>query len=81
MISGTQGWILLFGEQGFQPVEVAKIVLIIVLAGFLTNWRVEVTKLKNLILIFLVAGALIALVFMQPDFGSAFILVAIFLVP
>lgn len=79
VIRGTQGWLVLFGEQGFQPVELAKIVLIIVLAHFFTNWRAEITKLKNLLLIFLVAGVLIVLVFLQPDFGSAFILIAIFL--
>jgi len=79
VIGGTQGWLLLFGDQGFQPVEVAKIVMIVVLAGFFTNWRVEVQKLRNLIIIFLVAGTLVVLVFMQPDFGSAFILLAIFL--
>ncbi len=79
VISGTQGWIVLFGDQGFQPVEIAKIVLIIILASFFTRWHAEVSKIRNLAIIFLVAGALIVLVFMQPDFGSAFILMAIFL--
>lgn len=78
-IRGTRGWLFIFGEQGFQPVEIMKIILIIVLAKFFSDWQVAVTNLKNLVKIFLVASPIIILVLFQPDFGSAAILIAIFL--
>lgn len=78
-IRGTKGWLVLFGDQGFQPVELVKIILIIVMAKFLSDWRSEITNLKNLTIISLLALGLIMLVFFQPDFGSAFILMSIFI--
>jgi len=78
-VRGTKGWLFLFGEQGFQPVEVVKIVMIIILAKYFTDFRAKITSIKKLIIIFAVASPLIILVFLQPDFGSAFILIVIFL--
>jgi len=78
VVSGTKGWLVLFGDQVFQPVEIVKLVMIIILARFFSKWRSEVKSLKNLFIIFAVAGVLILLIFLQPDFGSAFILMAIF---
>ncbi|XOU95032.1 MAG: rod shape-determining protein RodA [Candidatus Kerfeldbacteria bacterium] len=78
IVSGTKGWIVLFGDQVFQPVEIIKIIMIIIISKFFSKWRSEVKSLKNLFQIFGIAGVLILLIFLQPDFGSAFILLAIF---
>lgn len=78
-IKGTKGWLFLFGEQGFQPVEVIKIIMIIVLAKYFADFRAKVTRIKNLLIVLAVSFSLIILVFLQPDFGSAFILITIFL--
>lgn len=78
-IRGTKGWIYFFGEQGFQPVELVKIFMIIILAKKFSDWRSEIINKKSLITIFALASPLIILVFLQPDFGSAIILTAIFI--
>ncbi|MFA5134482.1 MAG: rod shape-determining protein RodA [Patescibacteria group bacterium] len=78
-VRGTRGWFTLFGGQGFQPVELIKLILIIGLSKFFADWRTEVQTIKQLVILFAVAIPLIALVLLQPDFGSAVILAAIFL--
>ncbi len=78
-VRGTKGWILLFGNQGFQPVELVKIIMIIMMSALLARWRAVIHEVRQLGIYFLVGGALIALVLLQPDFGSAIILACIFL--
>ncbi|HDQ23072.1 MAG TPA: rod shape-determining protein RodA [Candidatus Uhrbacteria bacterium] len=77
-IRGTAGWIELFGWS-FQPVELAKICLIIYLSKFLSDKAKYISQLKYLILSSLGAFLLVLLVFLQPDFGSAIILFALWL--
>ncbi|OFY93436.1 MAG: rod shape-determining protein RodA [Bacteroidetes bacterium RIFOXYC12_FULL_35_7] len=75
---GTTGW---FGVSGFnfQPVELTKLIVIIFLANFLSKKRNElsiwVRILASAILIFIPVW----LVLRQPDFGSAVIIVGIWL--
>ena len=78
-IRGTRGWFILFGDLGFQPVEAVKIIMIIILSKFFYDRRAELASIKQVALAFGVAGLIILLVFLQPDFGSAFIMSAIFL--
>ncbi|HYD91505.1 MAG TPA: rod shape-determining protein RodA, partial [Flavobacterium sp.] len=75
-IRGARGWITLPGFS-FQPVEFAKIALIIGLARFFSRKRGEIKDLKVLFhsAIFLVIPVLLAIA--QPDMGSAIILCAI----
>lgn len=72
VIRGTRGWFFIFG-QTFQPVEIAKIILLIVLSKYLAQWKAELYKLKNIILTFLFVGLMVLFVLFQPDFGSAII--------
>lgn len=76
LVRGTTGWISI-GFFNFQPVEIAKILLIISLASFITKSKAMLSEISRLIASFVLAGAVIALVLMQPDFGSALVLVAI----
>ena len=78
-IRGTKGWLFLFGEQGFQPVEMVKILLIIMVSKCFYDWRGEIGSVKNLAIIFAVVVPLIALVVLQPDVGSSLVLATIFL--
>lgn len=75
-IRGTTGWFNL-GGFSLQPIEFAKIFLIIFLARFLTQKAKYIQNLKYL----LSSGAgvflLVMLVLLQPDFGSAVILLSI----
>lgn len=64
---GTTGWIR-FGSLGFQPVELVKIILIIVLAKFLS--RTDFSAARSVIMSFVFTAILFGLVMLQPDLGS-----------
>lgn len=78
VVNGTKGWFYLFGF-GIQPVEFAKVALIISLSNYLAR------NVKNLPAwrIFLETAVMTAipvgLVLLQPDAGSAFVLVSLWL--
>ncbi len=76
-VNGAQRWINL-GVSTFQAVEAVKVLLIIWLASYLVRHRDEIghrwaTLLKPLG----VAGFIVALLLLQPDFGSAALILAI----
>ncbi len=79
---GTQGWYQL-GPFQLQPSELAKLGLIIGLAGLASQFRGEV-NLRRLVALILVAALPMGLVLLQPDLGttlvSAFITFAMFLI-
>ncbi len=75
-IRGTSGWIQIAGFQ-FQPVEFAKIALIIFLASFISKKRSELGDFVRLSVSFFLSAVLIFLVLKQPDLGSALVLAAI----
>ncbi|MBP9752128.1 MAG: rod shape-determining protein RodA [Candidatus Moranbacteria bacterium] len=72
-VRGTAGWIE-FGPFQFQPVEGAKIVLIIFLASFIAKKSSELGEWVRIIASFVLASALVFLVLKQPDLGSALVL-------
>jgi len=75
-IRGVKGWYRL-GPVSFDPIELTKIVLIILLAKYFSMRHIEMYRLKHIFLsgfyVFLPAF----LIFRQPDFGSALILVVL----
>ncbi|OGY47951.1 MAG: rod shape-determining protein RodA [Candidatus Buchananbacteria bacterium RIFCSPHIGHO2_02_FULL_38_8] len=73
IIHGTKGWFNLLGLN-FQPVEIAKLALVVMLAGFLSKRITAVEEFKSFIMTGLLAGLPFLLVIFQPDFGSALIL-------
>ncbi|MBD3359641.1 MAG: rod shape-determining protein RodA [Candidatus Buchananbacteria bacterium] len=75
-IRGTTGWFD-FGFFSFQPVEFVKIFLIIFLSKFFSDKAKYISQLKYLILSSLGVILLMALIVLQPDFGSALILFTI----
>ncbi|HNV96961.1 MAG TPA: rod shape-determining protein RodA [bacterium] len=80
VIRGTNAWLEFFGLQ-FQPVELAKICLIIFLATYLSkNAKEFYFSWKPILTSGIVAFILITLVLAQPDMGSALILFAIWLI-
>lgn len=70
--SGAQSWFS-FGGFTFQPTELAKIVLVLLLSKYFFKRHVEIKKIKHLIISGIYAGALFLLLVLQPDFGSAMI--------
>ena len=65
--AGAQRWISLFGFQ-FQPAEIAKLTVVAMLAAYLSELR-EV-RLDHLWRAASIAGAPMALIFLQPDVGT-----------
>jgi rod shape determining protein RodA len=66
---GTKGWFD-FGFVSFQPVEIAKIMFILVFASFLDTKVKEVKKVSFLISAFVILMGHLILIMMQPDFSS-----------
>lgn len=77
-IRGTTAWIG-FGNQLFQPVEFIKIGFIIFLAKYLSDHAKEFVFLKHLFITGLAMLAILILIGLQPDFGSAIIFFGIWL--
>jgi rod shape determining protein RodA len=77
-IRGTTGWFSLLGLN-FQPVELAKIGLIIFLAWFLSQRTGIIKDFKSFLLTAAGGSLFFILVVLQPDFGSAIILFLVWL--
>ncbi len=72
-IRGTTGWIQL-GVFNFQPVEVAKLIMIIFLASFLSKKRTELSIFVRIVSSVVLVGLPIVLIMRQPDLGSSLII-------
>lgn len=72
-LRGTTGWFIL-GGLGFQPVELAKVALIVVLARFFCNRFQNFNQIKHVVASGLLTIGLAGLVVFQPDLGSALVL-------
>ncbi len=77
-VKGAQSWFDL-GSFSIQPVEFAKLALIILLAKYFSRRHIEIARLRHLIVSGVYALALFALLLLQPDFGSAVIVFLIWL--
>lgn len=77
-IRGTSGWIGI-GPFNLQPVEIAKLAIIIFLASFISKNKMEIGKAGRIFYSFALVATVIFLVLKQPDFGSAMVLAGIWL--
>lgn len=75
-VRGTVGWISLGGFQ-IQPVEFAKLTLIIFLASFISKKSTELSEWTRLIASLFLVAFIILLVLKQPDLGSSLVLLSI----
>lgn len=69
-VRGVVSWFRI-GLLGFEPVELVKIILILVLAKYFSNRHIELYKWKNIAVSALYTALPAALVLLQPDLGSA----------
>jgi rod shape determining protein RodA len=72
---GTQAWFEVAGFQ-LQPSEFAKVALVIGLAALMAQFKWDIT-VPRLLLCLLVAGVPLGLIMLQPDLGTALVVVAI----
>jgi rod shape determining protein RodA len=75
---GHKSWFN-FGFFSFQPVDVMKLVLILVLAKYFSRRHVEIRDIKHIFISGFYALVPLVLVLFQPDFGSAMIVLFIWL--
>ncbi len=75
---GSIGW-LNFGAFSFQPSDFAKIALIIILAKYFSRRHIEIANMRHILVSGVYAFIFFILVLVHPDFGSAIIIVLVWL--
>jgi rod shape determining protein RodA len=70
---GAASWFHL-GFFSFQPADLIKLVVIIVLAKYFSRRHIEIANVRHILVSGLYAFVIFALVIVQPDFGSAVII-------
>lgn len=75
-VRGTVGWLSFAGFQ-VQPVEFAKLTLIVFLASFISKKSTELGEWTRLIASLFLVATMIVLVLKQPDLGSSLVLLFI----
>ncbi len=74
---GAQRWIPVTSGFAIQPSEFAKILIIVTLADFLANRQGQLNRFRDFIPPILFVAVPMLLIFLQPDLGTAMVLVAI----
>ncbi len=76
--NGAQSWFS-FGGFSFQPSDMMKLVVILMLSKYFSRRHVEIDNFKHIFISGLYAFIPFILVFLQPDFGSAIIILFIWI--
>jgi len=76
--NGAQSWFS-FGGFSFQPSDMMKLVVILMLAKYFSRRHIEIGNFKHIFISGIYAIIPFMLVFLQPDFGSAIIIFLIWL--
>jgi cell division protein FtsW len=76
-LNGARRWLNL-GITSFQPVEAVKLILVVYLASYLVRHRESIeTRFIGLLKPLFVSGVMVLLLLVQPDFGSATLVIAV----
>ncbi len=75
-INGAKSWFN-FGLISFEPVDLAELSLVILLAKYFSRRHVEIANIRHIIVSGVYAIVLAALVALQPDFGGAVVIMAV----
>jgi len=78
VVRGTKGWIHIGGFQ-FEPAELVKVSLVLLLAHFFSRRHIEAWTNGNLLLSLLYAALPAAIIALHPDFGSATVIMMLWL--
>ncbi len=76
VFQGAQSWFDL-GSFSIQPSDPAKFALIVVLAKYFSRRHIEIARIQHIAVSGIYALIVFALLFFQPDFGSAMIIFAL----
>lgn len=77
-IRGVNSWIVL-GNLTFEPVELAKLMLIVLMAKYFSQRHVYINNFRHIIVAGVYFSLPFAIIFIQPDLGSSVIFLAIWL--
>lgn len=77
-IRGTKGWFT-FGSFQIQPAEIAKVVLLIILARYFASITGKMSAFRYIVISGLITLIPAGLIILQPDFGSALVLIFLWL--
>jgi rod shape determining protein RodA len=75
--ASSKSWLAISGHKIGQPVELAKLATILLLARYLSSLREPPHTLRRLVIPGLIAGVPLILVMGQPDLGSAIVFIGI----
>jgi rod shape determining protein RodA len=75
--AGSKSWLAVGGVRLGQPVELAKLATILLLARYLSSLREAPQTLRHLVIPCLLVGVPFLLVMMQPDLGSAIVFIGV----
>ena len=78
-IKGSKAW-LDFGFFSLQPVDFVKLSLIILLAKYFSKRHVEIKYVRHIIVSFFYTAIPVAITLLQPDFGSAMVMLLIWFI-
>jgi len=77
-IRGASSWFN-FSQFGFQPVELTKLVMIIVLARYFAKHSYDIRKWRTIIISAVYLALPVGFILAQPDLGSALVIITIWL--
>ncbi|MDO8569450.1 MAG: FtsW/RodA/SpoVE family cell cycle protein [bacterium] len=75
---GAQSWFQ-FGVFAFQPSDPAKLVIILMLSKYFSRRHIEIQNIRHILVSGAYAFIIFVLVFLQPDFGGAMVILGIWL--
>ncbi len=78
VVRGTQTWFSI-GALSIDPADPIKLILILILAKYFSRRHIEIANVKHILVSGFYAFVIFVLVFLQPNFGSAMIIFAIWL--
>lgn len=77
-IRGATSWFRL-GPLNFEPIELVKIVIILLLAKYFSFRHIEMYRIRHLIVSGIYISLPVSIIILQPDFGSILVLFSIWL--
>lgn len=77
VVNGQRNWLALGPIRLFQPSEPAKLLLIVVLAAVIANYKGELSSAKDVATVLGVVAIPLGLIMLEPDLGTALVFIAI----
>lgn len=77
-VRGVNSWIIL-GDLTFEPVELAKLMLIVLMAKYFSQRHIHINDFRHIIIVGIYFSLPFIIIFLQPDLGSSIIFLAIWL--